>query len=320
MRIILTGASSFTGYWFAHTLDDAGHEVIAVFSGSDDASNYAGIRARRVDELKRCCRPVFDAPFGGEAFVGLLRSLGSFDVLCHHWALTRGYRDSDFDPVGALAANANRLPEVLRILKDSGCGKLVLTGSVFAQNEGVGSNPPLRAFSPYGLSKGLTAQLFAYYCEREGVLLDRFVIANPFGPYEEPRFTDYLMRTWLKRGVAAVATPNYVRDNIHVDLLAKAYAAFVAGDGGGGSGGRVLGPSLYVETQGAFAERVAREVRARLPLLECALSLAEQTSYAEPPVRINTEIGLGARLGWSEAAAWNAFVGYYAELYRHAGG
>lgn len=316
MRVVLTGGSSFTGAWFARALHENGHEVVALLSGPDHPDNYAGIRARRVEQLKSLCRVAYEAPFGSDTFVRSVGALGSFDVLCHHWAATRGYRDPDFDAAGAVAANTHRLVEVLRLLKDCGCGRIVLTGSVFAHNEGLG-NPPLRAFSPYGLSKGLTTEFFAYYCEREGVELDRFVIPNPFGPYEEPRFTNYLMQTWFGGGIAHVATPGYVRDNIHVDLLARAYAAFVAD--GGNAGGRRLGPSLYVETQGAFAARVAREVRTRLAL-PCALTLAEQTSFPEPRIRINSDVGLGVALGWREAAAWDAFCAYYAEVYGRSGG
>ena len=40
----------------------------------------------------------------------------------------------------------------------------------------------MRAFSPYGLSKGLTRELCQYYCEREGMPLDRFVAENVTGP------------------------------------------------------------------------------------------------------------------------------------------
>src|ERR1051326_8278905 len=140
--------------------------------------------------VRALCETHFDCPFGGEAFLDRVRSTpGGLDVLCHHGAEVGDYRSPDFDPYRAAATNLFRLPEVMRALKDRGCGRLVLTGSVFEQNEGAGS-APLRAFSPYGLSKGLTATAAEFYAGREGVTFEKFVIPNPFGPYEEPRFTD----------------------------------------------------------------------------------------------------------------------------------
>jgi UDP-glucose 4-epimerase len=307
MRILLTGASSFTGFWFAKALAEAGHEVTAALASEDEGA-YAGVRGRRLTLLKGYCRILFAAPFGSENFFAALREAKP-DRLCHHWAEVREYRSPDFDVVAALAANTRRLVPILRAMREMGCGGFVLTDSVFEPEEGIG-NPPLRPFSPYGLSKGLTRRLVEYYCGREGVPLDRFVIANPFGPYEEPRFTDYLMKTWMKGEAARVATPRYVRDNVPVDLLAKAYAAFLEQ----GCGGRRLGPSCYAETQGAFAERVARAVRSRLAI-PCALEFAEQREFPEPEIRINTDLPDRTALGWSEAGAWDGFVRYYEGLY-----
>jgi UDP-glucose 4-epimerase len=310
MRIVLTGASSFTGTWFARSLAEKGHEVVAVLSSPDSEEAYSGVRAERVRLLKGFCHTVFAAPFGSEAFLSALQRAKPFDRLCHHWAEVRGYRDPDFSVLAALAANTRNLVAVLREMRECGSNALILTDSVFAPGEGIG-NPPLRAFSPYGLSKGLTREVVAYYSEREGVALDRFVIPNPFGPYEEPRFTDYLMKSWFAGKTAEVSTPRYVRDNIPVDLLARAYAAFVDG---AEPGGRHLGPSFYAETQGAFAERVARAVRERLGLA-CGLRLVGQKTFPEPEIRINTDFPDTAALGWNEGAAWDAFVQYYEGLY-----
>jgi nucleoside-diphosphate-sugar epimerase len=301
VRILFTGASSFTGYWFVRELAAAGHEVVAACRGD---GRYEGLRAERVRMVRELCETRYGCAFGNDNFLTLAKT--RFDVLCHHGAEVGDYRSPDFDPYRATATNLHRLPEVLRALKDGGCGRLVLTGSVFEANEGA-SSVPLRAFSPYGLSKTLTAEAARFYADREGFTFEKFVIPNPFGPYEEPRFTAYLIKTWLAGETARVQTPRYVRDNIHVSLLAKAYAAFVSANPPPGAVRR-LNPSGYVESQGAFAERVRRETEARLGL-PCRLELGVQTEFPEPPVRINTDLLDTERLGWNESAAWDKFVG-----------
>jgi nucleoside-diphosphate-sugar epimerase len=131
MRILFTGASSFTGYWFVRELVAAGHEVVAACRGD---GRYEGLRGERVRMVRELCETRFGCPFGTDDFLALAKT--SFDVLCHHGAEVADYRSPDFDPYQAAAANLHRLPEVLRALKDRGCGRLVLTGSVFEANEG----------------------------------------------------------------------------------------------------------------------------------------------------------------------------------------
>src|SRR5208282_4902829 len=303
MRILFTGASSFTGYWFVRELVAAGHEVVAACRGD---GRYEGLRAERVRMVRELCETRFGCAFGNDDSLALTKT--SFDVLCHHGAQVGDYRSPDFDPYQAAAANLHRLPEVLRALKDRGCGRLVLTGSFFEPNEGAGS-VPLRAFNAYGLSKGLTATAAGFYADREGFTFEKFVTPHPFGPYEEPRFTAYLMKTWLAGETARVQTPRYVRDNIPVSLLAKAYAAFVGASPPPGTVRR-LNPSCYPESQGALAERVRREAALRIGR-PCGLELGAQTDFPEPPVRINADLLDASALGWSETQAWDEFVAYY---------
>jgi hypothetical protein len=114
------------------------------------------------------------------------------------------------------------------------------------------------------------------------------VIPNRFGPLEEPRFTAYLMKTWLAGEVARAQTQRYVRDSIHVSLLAKTYAAFV-----GAARRRVW---CATSTRAA-----TRKVRAPSPSACAArrphalgppggLEFGVQSEFDEPPVRINTNL------------------------------
>jgi nucleoside-diphosphate-sugar epimerase len=302
MKILFTGASSFTGFWFVKNLAAAGHEIVCPVTGALD--KYADVRKQRVEQLKPLCRFVPDAPFGSENFLRLAGA-EKFDLLCHHAAEMTNYRSPDFDALRALQSNSSNLRSVLKILK---C-PVALTGSVFENDEGAGDEP-LRAFSPYGLSKGLTFQFFRHYCHEAGVPLGKFVIPNPFGPFEEPRFTAHLMRNWKDGKVAEVKTPDYVRDNIPVDLLALVYAKFCAEVAAGKDSLLKSNPSGYIEKQGEFAQRVAHEVNSRTGWA-CELKLAKQEDFSEPLNRVNTEPAVKLVPEWNAQKAWDSFVAFY---------
>jgi nucleoside-diphosphate-sugar epimerase len=306
MRILLTGASSFSGAWFARTLAAAGHQVTAVLGSAPEAYGDP-LRRARVAWGVEGCEAIVGPRFGDDAFLSLLRAR-PFDLLAHHGAMVTNYKSPDFDTSAAVAENTRNLSALLDALKANGGRRVLLTGSVFEGGEGAGSEG-LPDFSPYGLSKSLTSRMFAYYCRRAGVHLGKFVIPNPFGAWEEPRFTGYCMRAWLKGETAVCGFPLNVRDNIHVGLLAKAYAAFAEGLPETPGFSR-LNPSGYPESQGAFTVRLAEAMRPRLGK-PCAVELKNQTDFPEPMVRINTDVVRPDAYGFSEAAAWDEMARYY---------
>lgn len=306
MNILFTGASSFTGMWFAKELVDAGHSVTAIFKSP--LESYSSLRLQRIQKLQPICKCIFDVKFGDEKFIDLIKSQERWDLLCHHAADVTNYKSPDFDVVKAVANNTHNIAKVMESLREKNCSKIILTGSVFEQREGAGTLP-LKAVSPYGLSKGLTYDMFAYYATTFGMSLGKFVIPNPFGPYEEARFTSYLIETWMENNIAQVKTPAYVRDNIPVSLLAKAYATF-ASRVASSQESLKYNPSCYVESQGAFACRLADAMKSRLNL-PCELQICEQVTFNEPLERVNIN-----RVAWTaqeEAAAWDALSAFYVE-------
>lgn len=303
MKILFTGGSSFTGFWIVSQLVKDNHDVVITFTGSQNS--YSGIRLLRIKKLLANCEAFWNTSFGDDSFIELLEQQ-KFDIICHHGAYVSDYKSDEFCVHEALRVNTNNLQQITQLLKRSSLKKIILTGTVFEENEGVGE-APMEAFSPYGLSKGFTANLFSYWCKKNSIPLAKFVIPNPFGPYEEPRFTTYLINTWKKGQTANVRTPLYIRDNIHVSLLAVFYSKFLSSDS------LKINPSGYVESQGSFANRFALEMRKRIKY-ECKLNMDEQTDFSEPLIRINTDIAKFDKAVWNENKAWDELAEYYRQM------
>ncbi len=309
MKILFTGGSSFTGMWFIQELVSAGHVVTAVFPRKKE--EYFGLRKERIEKNLSSINPVYSCRFGSSVFMDLIGS-DRWDLLCHHAADVTNYKSASFDVISALDNNTKNLSEVLKRLKTQECHKVLLTGSVFEQGEGKGSDERC-AVSPYGLSKGLTSEVFRYYCKQEGMSLGKFVIPNPFGPYEEQRFTTYLIKSWFEGLIPEVSTPDYIRDNIHVSLLAKMYR-HCAEEMSEGFHYKKWNPSGYQESQGAFAQRFASEMGTRLPV-PCSVKRQTQSNFSEPKERINLNTPDPKLFTWGEAEAWDQLAQFYTHHY-----
>lgn len=304
-RILLTGATSFTGVWIAQALAQAGHEVIAPLKRP--AADYDGLRRDRVDLLKTVAEVAFDTSFGSPAFLDLLKTAGPLDILAHHAADIPGYRNADYDVAAGVTRNLTGAGLVFDAAAAAGVRGVIATGTGFEDAAGG------LAVSPYGLSKKLTNDGFRHLALWRGLAFGRFMINGPFGPLEEGRLVWSLFQAWFAGNAGIVRTPAYVRDNIPVVLLGRAYAGLVAEMLANPKLDRVCRPAGYVGAQGEFAQRVAREASARLGR-DCLVDCLEQTAFPEPRVVANDEPTLDKP--WDEAGFWDAYVDYYREVER----
>lgn len=309
VKILLTGATSFTGFWFASTLRDAGHEVVCLLT-RNDSRDYQGKEVKRFNVLTSDFQLVFKAPFGSKQFVACIRETKP-QLLCVHGAHIPAYRSADFNIAESLQANLRNIAEVSAALAENRV-PILLTGTVFEAGEGGAGNVSVPG-SPYGLAKGLITQAFRYYAGNMGLKLGHFVIPNPFGPLEDQKFNHYLATTWLNGAPAEVRTPLYVRDNIPVDLLALAYAKACASMPSQTEEYQSFQPSGYQQTQGEFTFRMAREFSTRLQI-ECRVSLCDQIEFSEPKSRVNSWNAFAEFGKYSEQEFWDKYVGYYRQL------
>lgn len=308
MQILFTGSSSFTGYWILRALVEAGHAPLATFRRARE--EYQGLRLQRVRAIEALCETCFEASTGSQRFGEAIHSRSAWDLWCHHGAHVHDYRSEEFDPISALAANSEGLKPLLPQLKSKGCRHVLLTDSLFAMRQGVGSAPE-RAISPYGLSKGFTSDLFSYYLAKAEMVLGHFVIANPFGPFEEARLTSFLAQEWLTGRVPTLHKPDYVRDFMPVDLLAQLYVWFTRRCVDSTTS-LSFGPQGYVGTQKDFVHRCAKQLSGRFKK-PCEVHYAKQTDFSEPLVRINSTPYDPKSVTWNEEAFWQALAKWYSE-------
>ena len=135
MKILMTGASSFTGYWFAKVLAKAGHEVIATMQ-KNSVEDYEGIRKKRVEELNTCVSLIFNCSSGDEVFIEQIQKFKP-DILCLHGHDNRNYRSPDYDYETAIKSALNNIELIFsELLSSNSSSKVVHTGTYFEQGEG----------------------------------------------------------------------------------------------------------------------------------------------------------------------------------------
>lgn len=303
MRALLTGASSFTGTWFASALAERGFAVTALHRRPLEA--YPPLARRRLARLDGIARLV-RLPGLASAEAQALLERERFDLLCLHGAEVGDHRSPTFDVAGALARTTAGLGPLLDRFAARGGRAVLVTGSIFEADEGRGP-PPLRAFNPYGLAKTLIWQTIRFEVERRGLVLGKLVIAHPLGPFDKPGLVGELLAAWCRGETAAIRRPRLVRDFVAVDALARAYAE--AARRLLGEGGPVhLVPSLWPESVAAFVGRLAAAIGRRTGLA-CAVRLAEPSEPSEePPIRIGSDPLRALVPDWDEERFWDGLA------------
>lgn len=304
LRILLTGASSFSGYWFARRLAARGHDVVAPLPRAE--SEYEGIRRQRVEMLAESAEVVFGAPVGSDRLLECIAVQERLDVLCVHHAVVGDYRSAEFDVAAAVRSATDGAAGIVEAVAAKKGSVAMLTRSVFEAGQGVSDDP--RAIGLYAVAKSATVGVWAEHARRAGLTRAEFTITNPFGPYEEPRLVNFLAKSWAAGETPMLRAPWWVRDNIPVPLMAADYAACVEHAAQGEAVRRT--PSHLVASNLEYARRIGQEFAARWER-PCPVGIDAVLDTGEPHLRIGAD-----RVDWSdhdldETTFWDDHAAYY---------
>ncbi len=220
-RVLFTGLSSFTGYWFTEKLAEKGYEVAGCLS--HNKSDYNSDQTERLNILNSSIRIEENVSFGSESFLQLISDFKP-EVFSFHHALVTGYKDPSFNVENAILNNLNNYQEVIKKLIESGCKQIIMTRSIF--EKGLGKTDVESDISPYGQSKRKTFEIFSQAVPKD-IKLRSFVICNPVGRYEGNNLTSYLIKCWIEGKPASLMQPKLVRDFVPIDLLSNSYVQFI---------------------------------------------------------------------------------------------
>lgn len=215
--IFLTASSSFTGFNFAQEISQKKKLICFL---SKKKNQYLGIRLKRINFLKRNKNIiiVYDCPFGSLKMINIMKKYSNI-IFCFHHAHTLNYKnDSLYEMHKGYASDLNNIDHFFLQLKKN-IKKLILTSSIFEKRFTGKEND----FSKYALNKSLTYETIKFFCTTNKIKFINFVISNPFGPFEDTRFTNYILNCWLNNKSAIINHPNLIRENIYISDLKISY-------------------------------------------------------------------------------------------------
>jgi UDP-glucose 4-epimerase len=306
MNIVITGISSFTGLYFVKELHRRKHNIFGVHQSS--FPSYSSPHKERVTAAISYCQESVQASFGEQSFCSFIQQI-PIDVYCHHGAYTTNYNAVDFPIQYAVEKNTKNLSTVANILREKKCHSIAVSSSIFAGHGPISSSDV--PFSGYGESKWQTDQLFLDACKKHQLRWARYVIPNPFGPQDNPKFLYEMGNKWSLGEPLVLKTPDFIRDNIHVRLLAEHYASWIENLQSQPSQIQSF-PSGYVEKIGDFAERVAIEMRKRTGWA-CDIQRSKKPMDNQPTTLHNTEV-IKHRPFTQEQTDWDLLAEWFQEI------
>ena len=213
MKILMTGASSFTGAHIARALLREGHEVVCAMTRS--ATSYNGNLEKNRFQLFSEASKIFEASFGSENLLNAIRDFKP-EVFINHGANIKGYRSADFNVEGSIESSTSNGDQMFEALSSVGLKRFIHSGSVFEAIDG------LEAYSKYGASKEEVSKILQGKSEESAIAFSKIYIPNPIGAFENiDRLVPLFVEKWKAGEAPELHAPRIVRDNLPAPCLAN---------------------------------------------------------------------------------------------------
>jgi UDP-glucose 4-epimerase len=293
-KILISGATSFSGSHIAQSLVKSGHEVAGTLTRPRESyENESLIQSR----MKYSGIVQWVPEFSNEKTESLdfIRTFKP-KVWVAHGAPIKGYRSPDFDFLKSLQETILGTRVAIEVFKENGGELFVHSGTVFEADEGQGELPGMsgssEAISAYGMSKNLVWHALRFFCSQANLPILKIIIPNPIGRFENrDRLIPFFVEKWKRNEVPEMKSSHLVRDQIPAEWLAQVYQKSIQNfleSHEKNFSVKIKRPSGFVMTNRKFIELCQKEFKSRIKNLsfECAF---QSLPTNEPLERFNSE-------------------------------
>lgn len=226
MNIVLTGATSFTGYHFVNELAKKNKVILPLnrkkifYKKKRDLLILNNFRSNKNIKLK------FDCKFCGKKFFKFLKR-ENFEIFCfHHFKV--GDLNKNFNFHKKLNFSTKSLEKFFIFLKKKNCKNLVYTSTSLQKKKIITKyyRNDLNRLN-YGWSKQILYLLIKFLCKKYSINLKNYFISQPYGPFEKnSSLSNYIYKNQKK---VKLINPLRIIENNRIDYIAKNYAKFILG-------------------------------------------------------------------------------------------
>jgi len=302
-KILFTGLSSFTGFYFINQLsNNKNNKIFCILS--KNKKDYDFFKKKRISLIskKKNVNLIFNVKFGDKKFINLL-SKEKFNFLCFHHAYTKNYNnDKKFNFKKSLKENLNNVDELFKYINKK--SKIIITNTIFQKIP----KKNYKSINNYGVSKELTYEKLKKLCNFHKIKYKSFFITNPWGIYEEKKLHYYLIENWLKNKEVIIKFPNYIRDNIHIEKLSKEYQKVINSK----SEKKEYFPSGYCSSNKVFIEALRKEFEKYFNV-KTKVKYLKRIKGDQPIIRVNGN-RIVKKVIFRENL--NKYFAYYSQLLR----